>query len=61
MNPMYLTQMFKVRKKMFSAPSVHFGDAGRGPQGVTPTEAGGVGAPLVTESLGSYSQFKAFN
>lgn len=53
--------MFKLRKNLSSAPAVHFGDAARGPQGVTPIEAGDVCAPSMTESLGSYTQLKAPN
>lgn len=53
--------MFKLRKSLSSAPSVRFGDAVRGPQGVTPIEAGDVCAPSMTESLGSYTQLKAPN
>lgn len=52
--------MFKLRKNLSSAP-VQFGDAERGPQGVTPIEAGDVCAPSMTESLGSYTQLKAPN
>lgn len=49
MNFKILTKMFKLRKKMFFAPSVPFGDAARGPQGMTPIETGDVDAPLMTE------------
>lgn len=52
MNFKVLTKMFKLRKKdrKFPAPSVHFGDVARGPQGVTPIEARDVGASLMMES-----------
>lgn len=41
--------MFKLREN--SAPSVHYGDAERGPQGVTPVEVGGVCVSLTTEGV----------